>query len=342
MFGYYRFFLASLVLLSHTGITLHGLNFGVSAVVSFYILAGFVVSHLFAKIFVSVQAPYFLFYYERALRIFPLYLFISLLTLIFVGITQYGEPTYNFTAIINNILIIPLNYYMLIDNSILQEPKWWLIPPAWSLGVELQAYLFLPFILHFKPVKIILATASLFIFLMANIGILHTDYFGYRLLPGVLFMFILGISIHNRTSQESKADLFDSYFPIFVYVILLFLMITLSMQKMLHTPFIRETILGILIGLPLISHMAKRQSSLPLNHFIGNLSYGLFLSHFLAIWMIDNYAWADRSSHPGFYFALLFAISVTISLLGLFLIERKIQHYRFNFFNKEKNAGNKQ
>ena len=45
MFGYLRFLLAALVMLSHLKITC-GINQGVTAVVSFYMLAGFVVTHL--------------------------------------------------------------------------------------------------------------------------------------------------------------------------------------------------------------------------------------------------------------------------------------------------------
>jgi peptidoglycan/LPS O-acetylase OafA/YrhL len=92
MFGYFRFFLASLVLISHVGINYRGFNPGVAAVVSFYMLAGFVVCHLFSKIFKSEKPLYFHFYYERALRIFPQYLFIAGLTLIFIFTTilTYG------------------------------------------------------------------------------------------------------------------------------------------------------------------------------------------------------------------------------------------------------------
>ena len=51
MFGYFRFFLATLVLLSHVGMNLNGFNPGVAAVVSFYMLAGYVVCKLLTKIF---------------------------------------------------------------------------------------------------------------------------------------------------------------------------------------------------------------------------------------------------------------------------------------------------
>ena len=60
--------------------------------------------------------------------------------------------------------------------------------------------------------------------------------------------------------------------------------------------------------------------------------FHLFLSHFLAIWIIDNYALVDRSIHPYFYLIVVFVISIVISLLGVLLVEKKIKNYRFDLF----------
>lgn len=267
MFGYLRFFLASLVLISHVGISIQGANPGVAAVVSFYMLAGFVVCNLFLKMFISGKPLYVRFYYERALRIFPLYLFVVVLTLAFIMLTKYGSPRFELGTLINNILVIPLNYYMVLDNSVLQEPKWWLVPPAWSLGVELQAYLVLPFIIYFKPVKIVAAIISLCVFCVASFGFIHTDYFGYRLLLGVLFIFILGTSIYKNTLDMGESDVFDKIFPVLVYATMIFLLIILGVLGKLLQPYVRETVFGILIGMPVIIYLAKSRVRLPMNIF---------------------------------------------------------------------------
>jgi len=147
MFGYLRFFLAYLVLLSHIYIKFYGLNVGVFAVVMFYILAGYVVSHLYLDILPKTKNRVFLFYKDRFLRIFPLYIYIAIITLLFLYITDYGNPKYSIQNIVSNFTIIPLNYYMYIDTTILQKPSWWLIPPTWSLGTELQAYILLSIVI---------------------------------------------------------------------------------------------------------------------------------------------------------------------------------------------------
>ncbi len=158
MFGYLRFILSILVMLSHLGVRFYGLNIGVVAVVIFYILAGYVVANLYLNIFQKKSkiynpkfsfTSYKFFLLNRINRIFPLYIFIALLTTIFLLVSGYGNPHFTLFNIFTNVTIIPLNFYMWIDNSILTEPKWWLIPPAWSLGTELQAYILLPLAISF-------------------------------------------------------------------------------------------------------------------------------------------------------------------------------------------------
>ena len=331
MFGYYRFFLATLVVMSHLGVSLQGFNGGVAAVVSFYMLSGFVVCKLLSSVFTSEKSSYFPFLYERALRIFPQYLFIMVLTIIFLLMTNYGDPIFDVISLVNNVLIIPLNYSMVLDNSILQDPKWWLVPPAWSLGVELQAYLILPFIVYFKPVKIVLGIVSFGIFVLASCGVFHPQFFGYKLLPGILFIFIMGASIYKNNKEQGEEDLFDKYFSLVVYATLVLMIIILGAKGMLLVQFVRETILGVLIGMPIIIYLSNSPVKAPYNHFLGNLSYGLFLSHFLAKWIVTYYSLADRSASLYVYLTTVFVVSLLLSVVGVLAVESNINKYRFKF-----------
>jgi peptidoglycan/LPS O-acetylase OafA/YrhL len=218
---------------------------------------------------------------------------------------------------------------MFFDNSVLQNPKSWLVPTAWSLGVELQAYLILPFVIYFKKVKIVLSIASLLIFCAASMGFLDSDLFGYRLLPGILFFFVAGVSIFRNTSKNNEADLFDKLFPAFAYAILVILLIVLGISKMLSQPYVKETIFGFLVGMPIITYLANKKVNTPINHFLGDLSYGLFLSHLLAMWIIQYYSLIDKSKHLHSYVFVVFLISLTISLIGILVIEKGIKKYRF-------------
>lgn len=284
MFGYLRFTLAFLVLLSHIDIRFFGLNQGVIAVVIFYILAGFVLSHLYRNIFspsLPTKQALLSLYKDRFLRIFPLYISAMFATLLFLQITSFASPDYSFLKLLNNLTIIPLNYYMYIDSTILTTPSWCLIPPAWSLGTELQAYLLLPFAIIYKRAAFIFILISFAIFLTANLSIINPDYYGYRFLVGVFFIFFTGIALERRNK-------IDKFYIILIWVTISILTIIFSIKNSFSPTYTRESFIGLLIGIPLIWHISKTDITLPLNKYLGNLSYAIFLTHFLSIWILQH------------------------------------------------------
>jgi peptidoglycan/LPS O-acetylase OafA/YrhL len=289
-------------MLSHLGIRVNGLNIGVIAVVMFYILAGYVVSYIY-----SLYQNYTLFIRDRIKRIFPLYLFMLGLTTLFLLITDFANPHFTLFNIFTNLTILPLNYYMLIDNAILSTPHWWLIPPAWSLGTELQAYILLPFILLYPKIKYISISISFIIYLLSAFALIQPDYFGYRLIVGVLFIFILGVSIRDKRG-------IDKAFLLLVWVVTLILLYFHIDNK----AYIKETSISMLIGIPLIYTLSITKIKLPLNSFFGSLSYAIFLSHFLAIWIVDYLTIIE------YKLIYIVSISLLISLFGVF-IEKKLK-----------------
>ncbi len=317
MFGYLRFFLAFLVLLSHVGIKFYGLNPGVIAVVMFYILAGFVVSHLYMDILPDEKNKIVLFYKDRFLRIFPLYIYICILTTIFLLLTSFGNPNFTLTKLIYNITIVPLNYYMYIDSTILTNPSWWLIPPAWSLGTELQAYVLLPFALTYKRSTIPFATISFLVYIVANFSIINPDYFGYRFIIGVLYIFLIGSFIQQKRNN----------YPFLVWIVILFMLPIFYYADSFSPTYTKETFIGLLVGIPIVFLLSKTKIKLPLNHILGSLSYGLFLSHFLSIWILDYYDVEINNIY--LYVVYVTLLSLCISLFGTIFVEKFANKLRF-------------
>lgn len=317
MFGYLRFSLAFAVLLSHVGLTLYTLNPGVIAVVIFYILAGYVVSHLYKDIFskkhTTLLSTLIHFYKNRLLRIFPLYLYVISITIIFLLITSYKNPEFTPITLLNNLSIIPLNYYMYIDSTILKAPDWWLIPPAWSLGTELQAYLLLPFALIFQRVKLLLAFASFLIYTTANFSILNPDYFGYRFIVGVFFIFLLGSAIQTY----KKAD---KLFLLIIWTALFALLVIFTLTDSFSPTYTRETLIGLLLGIPLVLLLSKTKTKLPHNKLLGSFSYGIFLTHFLSLWILDFFG-IPPATTP-LYIAQISLLSLILAGLGLKLVTK--------------------
>ncbi|BAF71289.1 acyltransferase family protein [Sulfurovum sp. NBC37-1] len=319
MFGYLRFTLAFFVMLSHVGVKIYGMNPGVTAVVIFYILAGFVVSHLYRDIFSDKKKELLYFYKDRILRIFPLYLYVVAITLIFLLATSFGNPLFEPLRMVENLLIIPLNYYMYIDSTILQDPKWCLVPPAWSLGTELQAYILLPLALVFRQVKFALFIITYSVYTLANFSFLQPDYFGYRLIAGVFFIFLLGVSIH-KNEKEDRYILIST-----VIVTILFVIISIWVGSF-GQAFSRETFIGITVGVPLVFAISKIKNNFPLNALLGSLSYALFLTHFLSIWILKYLK--IMPSQTFVYILEVLSISLFFSFIGVFFIEEYFRKKR--------------
>ena len=331
--GYLRFLLAYLVLLSHVGVYFKGHNQGVIAVTIFYILAGHVVSKLFEE---KMDRNLFLFYRDRLLRIFPSYIFIYSITLLFLLISGFGSPDFQPIKLILNLLIIPLNYYMYIPEliNILKDcsNEWYLIPPAWSLGTELQVYILLPFILNNRKLFFFTFWTSFCIFSAANLELINSDIFGYRLILGTFFIFLIG-SLLQRTISGSykKLDIFTLGFS---YLALLIWYIYFILYKGSYGIYSRETILGILIGVPLvftILRFFKRKSKI--NIFFGDLSYPIFLSHFLAIWILQYLLKCKIQMDIILMTIFVSVVSIIISLITVVLIDKKIKNMRLKNTN---------
>jgi len=112
--GAYRLLLAVLVAISHMGKTFAGLNPGVMAVISFLIISGFVMTSLIER---NYKAPgkIGLFYMDRALRLYPqflFYFFVSCAVIHFLlpGTPQAAELT--FRNIAASLPMVPLGFYM--------------------------------------------------------------------------------------------------------------------------------------------------------------------------------------------------------------------------------------
>lgn len=278
--GLYRLLLAILVALSHAGIGFYGYNPGVVAVISFYILSGYVMSMLIEKYYKHPSAvPTF--YLDRAARLFPQFLFYMILASILIYFLKFDSPFINKLTIdkwLLNFLILPQGFYMYWADGAL------VIPQTWSLGLELTFYLVIPWILiYFSKRQIyILACASSCIFLAAYFGKINSDFFGYRLLLGTLFMFLVGWSFLQNDSGSRK-------FRIIVFLSAgALLLIAFPNKSLYQLPYNKEVLVGLLIGILAVSTISHLSFS-NLDEFFGNLSYGVFLNHFIIIWLMQKF-----------------------------------------------------
>ena len=234
---------------------------GQNAVQLFYMISGFLISYILVekKLYLN---PY-KFYINRYLRLYPIYIFIALLTLIFFYVS---DKTFESTAFFDVYIQSPIeaNFLLLITNLTLffQDivmfskieggqlmfaadfkktevllPRGLLVPQAWSLGVELAFYIAAPYIL--KNIKFMLTVLILSIFLRIYIiwiGLGIKDPWTYRFFPIELSIFIIGALSHQILSPAYKLFLGEKKFDRFsVWVTYLLIFATLT-YSFLPTP----------------------------------------------------------------------------------------------------------
>lgn len=275
--GILRLLLAIIVMFSHMGYTVYGYNIGVAAVVVFYFLAGQVVARLWFK--APVEQRLWWFIRDRALRILPVYYFSLAVVAVWWSLGLLHDPYFlarspTYFDWFANISLLPMNYFMFNDSD-----GFALLPTAWSLAVEVQFYLLVPFILSRRLVFKLLALGSLLVFIGAQVGLLQQDYYGYRLLPGVLWVFLSG-ALLAQPSHKNYAVLGVIWLFCCMYATYLF-----SVNASL--PFLFEVAFGYAVAVPLVYLLGKYSSRLPrVQRFAGAYSYPLFLIHLPVIWCV--------------------------------------------------------
>lgn len=312
--GAFRLLLAVLVAISHMGVTVWGFNPGVVAVVSFLIISGFVMTSLIERNY-NAPTQFPLFYLDRVLRLYPQFLlyFVSSCAVIYFllpGTPQAAALTVENIA--TSLPIVPLGFYMFG----ITVPE--ILPAGWSLGLEMCFYLLIPFLLVYRLRGVAFA-GSVAVFLSATLGYLNTDVYGYRLLPGVLFIFLCGSYLYRMRARAGVIVATTA-----IAAALLFLAIVTGWIA--RRPFNAEVTLGIALGIPAVFLLSKLKYH-RIDELLGNISYGVFLNHFVVMYVL-------RAFWPVAYDATIInsvlLLSFTFSGLSYYFVERpalKLRHF---------------
>ncbi len=327
--GMLRLLLAFLVLLSHADVRIGTLNPGVTAVMVFYLISGFVMAGLLRRHYAQpAQIPHF--YADRVLRLFPQYLFYMAAALVWHWWTStstlFLTRSPSALDLFNNLSVIPLNFFMFNGAD-----GYTLVPPAWSLGAELQFYLLAPLMLLWPRVGVALACLSLAVHVAAMHALLNTDWFGYRLLAGVLWAFAAGMLLFELLQRRSAwAHIVALAAPAVAFAVYLYL----RARHLDNLPYNQEVLLGWGLGLPLLYAVAAWRGS-RFDALAGDLSYGMFLNHFLLIWIL-----LPATGRTPLQLTALALCSLALSWCSQRLIEKPVLTWRQRLRKRNDAQGN--
>lgn len=294
---------------------------GVMPVEAFFILSGFYMGMVLKEKYTSP----FTFYKNRALRLYPAYLLLLIVGVICTGIFNLGpswsdlHPLTAFVLAFSNITMIGLDVLMLFgvrDGSLYlihdargfaSTLSYFIIIPAWSLGVEIWFYILAPFLAKRKwP---LLAGIMLLSIGARYVGAqydLWREPWSYKYFPFELALFLAGVLSYR------------------FYAFLR----PLGTSKILGWGSLSALILAVLFPPPAVMYYIIIVLCMPLaflltknwqwDRFIGDLTYPFYLLHWLLLSI-------NKGILPSFVVLL---IGLGLSALIVLFIERPLQRLR--------------
>lgn len=311
--GSYRLVLSIIVLLGHMGISYHGHAQGVSAVVCFFLLSGYVMTGLVQKNYHSIDRI-LSFYLDRLLRLYPqylLYLFFTVIAILAFHIKIPFIKHFTLFGVLVNAVTVPIGLYSWKIGDAM------LIPQAGTIGLEFMFYITLPFLLIYRK-EYISFIGSIAIFSLAYLGIIDTDTWGYRELPGTLFIFLCGGFMYRYQKATNAAVIALTY----AMAILMFS--ALNKFQILQVIWNYDVLIGILVGIPALAVLSLLKFG-AWDDLMGSLSYGVYLNHSLVIWSCEAFH-VDLSQLSNQCATI--AGSIGLAFCSYLLVERPAMNYR--------------
>jgi peptidoglycan/LPS O-acetylase OafA/YrhL len=299
--GFLRIYLAIVVLLSHCpqGIIFQKISHPALAVQCFYAISGFYIQLLINQFKNSHRRWKLAFYLNRAIRIYPTYLIILIISILLLpdslALINGKSTAFKSLFFIDNFLILPqgLMRFLHIDITVL--------PQSWTLSLELIFYIIAPYLLTQRNTTLVL----LFVFsivcrvMLASYDLYLHNWF-YEFFPSEIGIFLggsLGYRFYSFYLSEVDGIKYILY-KIFSFFLFLYLAwftfygyhnINIGVwdgKSTLGVPMKYWCVLLLtIVSLPFVFNLTRNSK---IDRYIGEFSYPLYLGHFLFISLIEK------------------------------------------------------
>ena len=320
---------------------------GPNAVQLFYMISGFVITHVLTT--VPRYAELRTFYASRALRLYPVYYAVAALALLwlaaaqrdFFGVYREMPPSAAaFLTLVNGTLFGQdwvlflgvrdghLAPFLDFRASPVQLWQGLIVPPAWTLGVELGFYLVAPFFVR-RPR---LAIGVLVLSLAARaVAIAHgwgaQDPWTYRFLPFELALFLTGMVAYQHLLPAWKRVVPGAHLDAVARAATWAAWLACAAYFTVPVPEAtkRLAVYAIVALLMPLAFLYQRRSRL--DQWVGELSYPLYVGHYLVMWVCTaafaRYGPQAGSARVALYVAAALAFAVALNHVIARPVERR-------------------
>ncbi|HLP10801.1 MAG TPA: acyltransferase [Flavobacteriales bacterium] len=248
----------------------------------FFILSGFLITNILLKSRnkqTSAGRALKTFYVRRFFRIFPIY-YLTILALVVINPAHYRDYFLFDLFYVSNIKMGLDGHFSTVS------------PHFWSLAVEEQFYLFMPILIFITPVRLLKYLLGLLF--VSGIVTLFTFYgTSYNFLAMRTFnnLLYLGSGAWLAWIFQNRQSIYDFFHAISIYVLLLYvILVILIFFKSIELPFMVQYLFKFVFCFFLVvkftvgfKAIAGKIAEFPLFIYLGKISYGLYLYHFLMI-----------------------------------------------------------
>lgn len=346
--GLIRVWLAIVVVFDHNGIRTFGFD-GYLAVLFFFIISGFFMALVLNE---KYETGAFNFYLARYLKLWPSYIVVLLLIVIFLRPIGNVGP-YSLVALMYT--------YFVSATMFFYETLWWIgfdkgngsavlfpIPGAgatvitlawftsmahmWSIGIELMFYLVAPFLAR-SPTRILIAfVVSYLVHIFIALNFEPTDPFRFRNGMNFFWLFLMGML--SYWFWRKRCDVFSGWASIalaipfaglvstFIFIVLAQLGATVSPSALLSDVFFAA--FACLVG-P-VFHLTKYNR---LDAKLAVLSYPIYLAHWPIVYILIR---GHRGEVLWSIYIAAFSIAGAIALHQL--VDKPVERYRKRLVRK--------
>jgi peptidoglycan/LPS O-acetylase OafA/YrhL len=301
-------------------------------VILFFVLSGFLITYLLLveqkqEGDISIKD----FYLRRVFRIWPLYFFIVILTLLVVPNIAYFElPNLDTSNVFQHMGWVVLLMLLILPNVVLTS--FGIVPygnQTWSIGSEEQFYLIWPVLMKYLKNKWILIISTIVIYHTVRYSLNHLQLEGFakgfRGFWNTFHVDIMAVGAAFALIHFKGYNFITKVISHWSVQAIAWLGLAVAIWKGLWFGFFHYQVFAVLFGI-VIYNLATNAYSLiklefaPLN-YLGKISYGLYMYHPFAIVIAIHTCQAMGYSHYVVLYPLAIALTVGISAVSYRFLE---------------------